>query len=86
MPGIGPRITFGRSGLNVNWSPDYHSILELAEGYGIRVAAEGIETRADFIAANELGFDLVQGHLFGKPMALKKFARSALVHTVLASE
>ena len=31
IPGIGPRITFGRSGLNVNWSPDYHSILELAE-------------------------------------------------------
>ncbi len=31
MPGIGPRITFARSGLTVNWSPDYHSILELAE-------------------------------------------------------
>ena len=31
IPGIGPRITFARSGLNVNWSADYHSILELAE-------------------------------------------------------
>ncbi len=30
-PGIGPRITFSRSGLSVNWSPDYHTILELAE-------------------------------------------------------
>ena len=30
-PGTGPLITFGRSGLSVNWSPDYHNILELAE-------------------------------------------------------
>jgi ferredoxin-NADP reductase/MOSC domain-containing protein YiiM len=30
-PGAGPRITFSRSGFNVNWSPDYHTILELAE-------------------------------------------------------
>jgi ferredoxin-NADP reductase/MOSC domain-containing protein YiiM len=30
-PGTGPRITFSRSGFNVNWSPDYHTILELAE-------------------------------------------------------
>ena len=43
------------------------SIIELARGYGVRVVAEGIETRADFVAANEMGFDLVQGYLFGKP-------------------
>lgn len=60
------------------------SIIELAKGYGVRVVAEGIETRADFVAANEMGFDLVQGYLFGKPMGLKKFARSALLHPVLA--
>lgn len=60
------------------------SIVELAKGYGVRVVAEGIETRADFVAANEMGFDLVQGYLFGKPMGLKKFARSALIHPVLA--
>jgi ferredoxin-NADP reductase/MOSC domain-containing protein YiiM len=30
-PGTGPRITFSRSGLSVNWSSDYQSILELAE-------------------------------------------------------
>jgi ferredoxin-NADP reductase len=30
-PGTGPSITFARSGLSVNWSPDYHSILDLAE-------------------------------------------------------
>jgi EAL domain-containing protein (putative c-di-GMP-specific phosphodiesterase class I) len=38
--------------------------------------AQGIETRADFLAAHDLGFDLVQGHLFGKPVAVRKFARS----------
>ena len=58
-------------------------IIELAKGYGARVVAEGVETRADFVAANELGFDLVQGFLFGKPMGLKKFARSALASPVL---
>ncbi len=30
-PGTGPSITFSRSGLTVNWSQDYGSILELAE-------------------------------------------------------
>ncbi len=29
--GTGPSITFARSGLTVRWSPDYRSILELAE-------------------------------------------------------
>jgi EAL domain-containing protein (putative c-di-GMP-specific phosphodiesterase class I) len=61
-------------------------IIELARGYGARVVAEGVESRADFVAANEMGFDLVQGYLFGKPMALKKFARSALVHPVLGAK
>jgi EAL domain-containing protein (putative c-di-GMP-specific phosphodiesterase class I)/CheY-like chemotaxis protein len=60
-------------------------IIELARDYGARVVAEGVETRADFVAAHEMGFDLVQGYLFGKPMALKKFARSALVQPVLGS-
>ena len=58
-------------------------IIELGKEYGARVVAEGVESRADFIAANEMGFDLVQGYLFGKPMGLKKFARSALQHPVL---
>ncbi|MET4072483.1 EAL domain-containing protein (putative c-di-GMP-specific phosphodiesterase class I)/CheY-like chemotaxis protein [Bradyrhizobium sp. S3.2.6] len=61
-------------------------IVELAHGYGVRTAAEGIESRADLVAANELGFDLVQGYLFGKPMPLKKFARSALTRTVIGQE
>ncbi|OBG99880.1 MULTISPECIES: MOSC and FAD-binding oxidoreductase domain-containing protein [unclassified Mycobacterium] len=30
-PGTGPSVTFARSGLTVDWSPDYGSILDLAE-------------------------------------------------------
>jgi EAL domain-containing protein (putative c-di-GMP-specific phosphodiesterase class I)/CheY-like chemotaxis protein len=51
-------------------------IVELAQDHGARVVAQGVETRADFIAAHGLGFDLMQGYLFNKPMGVKKFARS----------
>jgi ferredoxin-NADP reductase/MOSC domain-containing protein YiiM len=30
-PGAGPRITFARSGLGVDWSPRFHTLLEFAE-------------------------------------------------------
>jgi len=53
-------------------------IVELATRHGARVVAEGVESRADLLAANEIGFDLAQGYLFEKPMALKMFARSSL--------
>jgi EAL domain-containing protein (putative c-di-GMP-specific phosphodiesterase class I) len=57
-------------------------IIDLAEGYGVRTVAEGIETRADFVTAHQMGFDLVQGFLFGKAMTSRKFARLALAHPV----
>jgi EAL domain-containing protein (putative c-di-GMP-specific phosphodiesterase class I) len=53
-------------------------MLDLADGYGARTVAEGVETRADFIAVSEMGFDLVQGFLFAKPMAARNFARTML--------
>jgi EAL domain-containing protein (putative c-di-GMP-specific phosphodiesterase class I) len=53
-------------------------ILDLANGYGARTVAEGVETRADFLAVRDMGFDLIQGFMFGKPMAAKKFARRML--------
>jgi EAL domain-containing protein (putative c-di-GMP-specific phosphodiesterase class I) len=52
-------------------------IVELARDYGARCTATGIESRADYVTAHAIGFDVVQGYLFGKPMPLKKFARSA---------
>ncbi len=63
-----------------------HRIIELAREYGARVVAEGVETRADFAAAYEMGFDRVQGYLFGKPVGLKKFARTSQSSSVLAGQ
>ncbi|HVZ52672.1 MAG TPA: EAL domain-containing protein [Pseudolabrys sp.] len=57
-------------------------ILELADGFGARTVAEGVETRADFLMARELGFDLIQGFFFAKPMEPGKFARRVLNHPV----
>ncbi|WP_407175331.1 EAL domain-containing protein [Bradyrhizobium sp. STM 3562] len=54
-------------------------IIDLARNYGARVVAKGIETRADFRAAHELGFDQAQGFLFGKPVSSQKFARAPRV-------
>ena len=51
-------------------------IVELAHDHGARAIAQGVETRADFLAAHDMGFDLVQGYLFGKPQPIRKFARS----------
>jgi EAL domain-containing protein (putative c-di-GMP-specific phosphodiesterase class I)/CheY-like chemotaxis protein len=53
-------------------------ILELADGFGARTVAEGVETRADFLTARELGFDVIQGFFFAKPMLPDKFARRVL--------
>ncbi|MGH6864945.1 MAG: EAL domain-containing protein [Methyloceanibacter sp.] len=58
----------------------YRRIVELANGYGARTVAEGVKTWADFHAVRNLGFDLVQGFLFAKPMSAEKFA-----HTCWAS-
>jgi EAL domain-containing protein (putative c-di-GMP-specific phosphodiesterase class I) len=53
-------------------------ILNLADSYGARTVAEGVEARADLISVQEMGFDLVQGFLLAKPMSAQKFARTAL--------
>jgi EAL domain-containing protein (putative c-di-GMP-specific phosphodiesterase class I) len=51
-------------------------ILNLADLVGARSVAEDVETRADFLCLREMGFDLVQGFLFAKPIPARKFARS----------
>jgi EAL domain-containing protein (putative c-di-GMP-specific phosphodiesterase class I) len=51
-------------------------ILQLANGYGARTVAEGVETWADFLTVRELGFDLVQGFLFAKAAPADQFART----------
>ena len=50
-------------------------IVEVANRSGARTVAVGVETEADFLTARELGFDLIQGFLFAKPMGVR-----SLVH------
>ena len=42
-------------------------IIERVSQYGGQVLAEGIERREEFIFCRDLGIDLAQGYLFGKP-------------------
>jgi EAL domain-containing protein (putative c-di-GMP-specific phosphodiesterase class I) len=53
-------------------------ILAIADRLGLRTVAEGVETRADFVAVRELGFDIVQGFFLAKPMDARKFTRRIL--------
>jgi EAL domain-containing protein (putative c-di-GMP-specific phosphodiesterase class I) len=61
-------------------------IVELAQSNGARALAQGVESRADFLAAHGMGFDLVQGYLFGKPLGVKKFARSRPLRASVAGQ
>jgi EAL domain-containing protein (putative c-di-GMP-specific phosphodiesterase class I) len=61
-------------------------IVDFANGYGVRTVAEGVGTRADFLTVRELGFDLVQGFLFAKPMTAQKFARTMLRHPMMVPQ
>jgi EAL domain-containing protein (putative c-di-GMP-specific phosphodiesterase class I) len=51
-------------------------ILTLADQYGARTVAEGVESRDDLQAVREMDFDLVQGFLFGRPLPAEKFVRA----------
>jgi EAL domain-containing protein (putative c-di-GMP-specific phosphodiesterase class I) len=59
-------------------------ILELADGFGARTVAEGVETRADFLTVREMGADLIQGFYFARPMEPQKFARKVLGRSMMA--
>ena len=48
-------------------------IVDAAGQFGARTVAVGVETHADFVAARDLGFDLIQGFLFAKPMGVRTF-------------
>ena len=61
-------------------------IRELADSYGARAVAEGVETRGDFLTVRELGFDLIQGFLLGKPMTARKFAKTKMRDSQAAAQ
>jgi EAL domain-containing protein (putative c-di-GMP-specific phosphodiesterase class I) len=59
-------------------------ILAIAHDTGARSVAEGVETQSDFLVVRDLGFDLLQGHMFAKPMAPCKFERAMLTRRYAA--
>jgi EAL domain-containing protein (putative c-di-GMP-specific phosphodiesterase class I) len=57
-------------------------VLDLARRHGLRTVATGIDDPQAFARARDAGFDLVQGPLFGAPVARDKLARSLLPRQV----
>jgi EAL domain-containing protein (putative c-di-GMP-specific phosphodiesterase class I) len=50
----------------------------LGHSLGMRIVAEGVETREQLIAIAEIGVNQIQGYLIGKPMPGDDLARLAL--------
>jgi diguanylate cyclase (GGDEF)-like protein/PAS domain S-box-containing protein len=48
------------------------SIVQLAKSFRMSVTAEGVETAEDFERMRELGCDIIQGYLFGRPLAYER--------------
>ena len=59
-------------------------IVAIARDTGAKSVAEGVEIQSDFLVVRELGFDLLQGHMFAKPMAPRKFERAMLARRYAA--
>jgi EAL domain-containing protein (putative c-di-GMP-specific phosphodiesterase class I) len=59
-------------------------IVAIARDTGAKSVAEGVETQSDFLVVRDLGFDLLQGHMFAKPMAPRKFERAMLARRYAA--
>ncbi len=59
-------------------------IVAIARDNGARSVAEGVESQSDFLVVRDLGFDLLQGHMFAKPMAPLKFERAMLARRYAA--
>ena len=59
------------------------AVVRLAQALGLRVIAEGVETRVQLEALRELGCDLIQGYLFSRPVPPED-ARALLAEPALA--
>ena len=51
------------------------AIVALAHALDIRVVAEGVETPAQLSMVRDLGCDLVQGYLTGRPLGVQEATR-----------
>lgn len=54
-------------------------IVDFARTHGARAVATGVETRADLLAVQEIGFDQAQGFLFGRPVSAQKFSQARVL-------
>jgi EAL domain-containing protein (putative c-di-GMP-specific phosphodiesterase class I) len=59
-------------------------IVAIAHESGAKSVAEGVERQSDFLAVRDIGFDLLQGNMFAKPMAPRKFERAMLARQYAA--
>jgi EAL domain-containing protein (putative c-di-GMP-specific phosphodiesterase class I)/GGDEF domain-containing protein len=61
---------------NLDFDPTNQAIVRgcvgIARSVGLQVCAEGVETVEEADAARELGCDLLQGHLYGRPMSMER--------------
>src|SRR4051812_435833 len=48
------------------------SIVQLAKSFRMTVTAEGVETAEDFERMRDLGCDIIQGYLFGRPLVYER--------------
>ena len=48
------------------------SIVQLAKSFRMSITAEGVETAEDFQRMRDLGCDIIQGYLFGKPLSYER--------------
>ena len=51
------------------------AVIQMARSLDLRVVAEGVENEAIAAELRAMGCDLVQGHLFGRPMTGAEFRR-----------
>lgn len=61
------------------------AIVALAKSLNLRIVAEGVEKAAQHRLLRDLGCDLMQGYLFGKPMERDEFERFLTQECVAAS-
>ena len=52
-------------------------LISIAQGLGLSVTAEGVETREQLDLLYDLGVHHMQGNLFGKPMSAEEYTSQA---------